>query len=140
MEHIAILSKKLRMLQKILSGEKTIESRWYVHKKVPYNCIKKGENIYFKESGEPVSVKAVVEKALFFDNLNDAKIMGILKVFGTGIGVSTSYAEKLKGKRFCTLVFINNVESINPFNINKKGYGLMAAWICIDDINRIRIP
>ena len=74
MEHIAILSKKRKILDKIISGEKIIESRWYKFKKTPFEVISAGETVYFKESGEPVSAKAKVQKALFFKDLNLEKI------------------------------------------------------------------
>ena len=58
MDHLAILAKKRNLLPKIISGEKTIESRWYKFKKTPYNNISIGDTVYFKDSGEPANVKA----------------------------------------------------------------------------------
>lgn len=138
MEHLAILNKKLNLLQKIISGEKTIESRWYLHKKAPYGCIKKGDIVYFKDSGEPVSAKAIVSSVLQFDDLNDAKILRILKEYGKQLGVDESYASNIKGKKYCVLMFLENVKEIEPFDIDKKGYGLMSAWISVDNIWKIK--
>jgi|SRR3989344_5929949 len=138
MEHVAILSKQSKLLAKILSGEKTIESRWYKFKKTPYENIAVGDTIYFKESGEPVTARARVSKVLFFDGLDECKIKNILKEYGARIGVSMSYAEKVKDKNFCTLMFLEKVERIEPFEINKKGFGLMAAWITVDKIEKIK--
>ena len=139
MEHLAILSKKRKLLAKILSGNKTIESRWYKSKRTPYKNIQDGEIIYFKESGEKVSVRAIVEKALFFDDLNEDKIREILQEYGKRIGVDNSHVKDLIDKKYCTLIFLKDVKEINPFKINKKGYGLMSAWISIDDINKLKI-
>lgn len=50
MEHLAIIKKD--WLEKILSREKTIESRWYKHRKSPFMAINKGDTIYFKETGK----------------------------------------------------------------------------------------
>lgn len=136
MHHLAIL-KKGKLLKKIISGEKTIESRWYKHRKTPYKNIKKGDIVYLKESGEPVTAKAKVKKALFFDALNEDKIRAIIKEYGTKICVDYSWINMLKGKNFCTLIFLDNVNKVKPFKINKKGYGLMAAWISVDDIKKI---
>ncbi|MBU2638821.1 MAG: hypothetical protein KJ955_07645 [Nanoarchaeota archaeon] len=138
MEHLAILNKRRNLLQKIILGEKTIESRWYVNRKAPYGCIKKGDVVYFKDSGEPVSVKAFVSRVLQFDNLDDDKTLQILKEYGKQIGVGTSYAPALKGKRYCILVFLENVKEIQPFYINKKGYGIMSAWISVDNIGKLK--
>ncbi|MFH1637698.1 MAG: ASCH domain-containing protein [Candidatus Woesearchaeota archaeon] len=138
MDHLAILSKKMKLLSKIISGEKTIESRWYKFRKTPYNNISVGDTVYFKESGDPVTVIANVTKALFFNNLDDEKIRKILKEYGKGICVPVSYSSKLSGKKFCTLVFIDSVQVVKPFNIEKKGFGIMAAWITVDSIKKLQ--
>lgn len=138
MEHLAILNKKLNLLPKILSGEKTIESRWYKFKRDPYNRIKENEIIYFKNSGEPVTVKSKVENVLFFENLDNKKIKYLLEVYGRRIGVDVSYLENLSGKRYCSLIFLKDVQQIEPFDIDKTGYGNMAAWITLDSIEKIK--
>lgn len=137
MEHLAILSKQSRLLAKILSGEKTVESRWYKFKKTPYENIAVNDVVYFKESGEPVTAKTTVSKVLFFDNLNEEKIKDILKEYGARLGVSLSYLKKVKDRNFCTLIFLEQLERIEPFEVNKKGFGLMAAWITTDKIEKI---
>lgn len=139
MDHIAILDKKRNLLSKIISGEKTIESRWYKFKKTPYKNIASKDTVYFKDSGEAVTTKAEVEKVLFFDHLNEDKIKQILHEYGQQICIPESYAPELVGKNFCTLIFWKNVQQIVPFNINKKGFGLMAAWITVKDINSIKV-
>ncbi len=138
MDHLAILDKKRKLLQKIICGKKTIESRWYKFKKTPYQQIAAGDTIYFKDSGEPVSVKAKVSNALFFDQLDESKIRQIITQYGERIGISLSSTERLIGKNFCTLIFLENVELIPPFGINKKGYGMMAAWITVENIEKIK--
>ena len=138
MDHVAILSKKTKWLSKIISGEKTIESRWYRFKKTPYDVIKKDDIVYFKESGEPVTTVSDVSKVLFFENLDQEKIIKILKQYGTGIGILVSYASMLKSKNYCTLIFLKNVKEIEPFQVNKTGFGMMSAWISVDDINKIK--
>lgn len=138
MDHVAILSKKLKLLDKIISGEKTIESRWYRSKKPPFGSITVGDKLYFKESGEPVSVKAEAEKVLFFENLTPKKIKEILLRYGSRIGVGVSYYELIKEKKFCTLVFLKDVKEIPAFSVDKKGFGMMTAWLTVDSIDMIR--
>lgn len=140
MEHVAILSKKGNLLGKIISGEKKIESRWYKFKKTPFGEISKGELIYFKETGENVSARAKVKEVLFFDNLDDKRIKEIFDKHKKELGVDDSYLPNILGKKFCTLMFLENVEKIEPFEINKKGFGMMAAWITVKDVNSIKLP
>ena len=143
MQHIAILAKKRKLLDKIISGEKTIESRWYKSKVSPWNKIKEGEIVYFKESGDPVSVKAEVEKVLFFENLDLEKVKDIVNKYGDQIALSKNRDDEFwkyfDNRKYCILIFLKNIQKIEPFNINKKGFGLMSAWICVDDVNRIKI-
>lgn len=138
MEHLAILSKNMRLLRKIVSGEKKVESRWYRFKRPPFGCINKGDLIYFKESGDPVSVRAKVQKVLIYDNLTPEKIRSILSEFRSMICVDMSHFEKVKDKRFCALMFLEDVEEIEPFRIDKSGYGMMNAWISVDSIDKLK--
>lgn len=139
MEHIAILSKREKFLNKILDGTKIIESRWYVNKKTPYKNISKDDVIYFKETGDLARVRCQIEKVLFIDISNEEDVIKILEKFGKQIGINKEWADKLKNKKYCTLIFIKNIEKIKPFKINKEGFGNMAAWITIDDIEKIKI-
>ena len=59
MDHVATMRKSWEFLPKILSGEKTIESRWLKNKSVPWGRVCIGDTIYFKNTGEPVTAKAM---------------------------------------------------------------------------------
>ncbi len=150
MDHVAILrkaniSKGDNLLQDILDGTKTIESRWYVHKISPWNKIRDGETIYFKESGCPVTATAIVAKVLQFDSLNTSKIKEIVKQYGKAIAPNVTpeawnlWAEKQESKKYCILVFLKNVKRVPSFNIDKTGYGISSAWLVVKDINQIKV-
>ena len=88
MQHIAIMKKSWKLTEKILSGKKKIESRWYMSRYAPWNKIRPGEIIYFKNSGEPVSIQAEVEKVLQFENLNPEKVKEVLDEYGGADGIA----------------------------------------------------
>lgn len=142
MNHVAIMKKSWGLTQKILSGKKKIESRWYLNKCVPWNKIKAEEKIYFKDSGEPVSIAATVEKVLQFSGLTPLKVGEILKTYGNDDEIEEvdvpAFYERFKDKKYCMLIFLKNPQKIEPFEIDKKGFGAMAAWICTEDVNRIK--
>ena len=73
MDHIAILKKSWGLLEKVLSGEKTIESRWYKTKHIPWNRIRAGDTLYFQNAGEPVYVKSKVKKVIQIAHLTPEK-------------------------------------------------------------------
>ena len=138
MYHVAIMKKSWGLTQKILSGEKTIESRWYKAKYAPWDRIKPGDMVYFKDSGEPVMIKAEVHRVLQFSNLTPEKVRSILDEYGKDDGINhediPKYFEMFKDKNYCILIFLKNPQSIAPFHINKKGFGAMAAWVTAEKI------
>ncbi len=138
MEHIAIMRKSWGLTQKILSGQKKIESRWYKFKRGPYKNIFPEEVVYFKESGGPINAKAQVEKVLYFEDLDSNKIKKILENYGKEICIPLSFAEKIVDKNYCILIFLKNVEEVKPFNIDKTGFGLMNAWITCENVDKLK--
>mgnify|MGYP001592671708 CR=1 FL=1 len=142
-DHIAIMKKSWNLTNKILRGEKTIESRWYKQQYPPWNKIKAGETIYFKDSGEPVTLKARVEKIVQFENLNENKVKKILENYGEEDGIEeqdiTKFFNLFKDKKYCILIYLKDPKKIPPFNINKKGFGAMSAWLCINNVEEIKI-
>lgn len=143
MEHLAIMKKSLGLTKKILTCEKKIESRWYRSRYDPWNKIRPDEIIYFKNSGEQVSIKAEVEKVLQFSDLTSNKVKEILETYGKEIGITREeipkYYGMFKDKKYCILIFLKNPTKIPEFNINKKGFGNMCSWISIDSIDNIKI-
>jgi len=141
-EHIAIMRKSWGLAQKILSGQKKIESRWYKRRYAPWDRIKSGEIIYFKDSGDPVTVKAEVDKVIQFSNLTPEKVKGILNKYGkaNGLGIDKipEFFKMFKDKKYCMLIFLKNPQEIEPFEIDKSGFGVMSAWISITDVNKIK--
>jgi len=143
MDHVAIMKKSWGLTQKILSGQKKIESRWYKSKCSPWGKIRKGDIVYFKNSGEPVSIKTEVEKVLFFSDLNPEKVNQILDKYGNDDGIEKDkikeFFELFKNKNYCLLVFLKNPEKIEPFEIDKTGFGMMSAWLSVENIDRIKV-
>jgi ASC-1-like (ASCH) protein len=150
MDHVAILrkarvSKGDNLLQDILDGTKTIESRWYVNKISPWNNIKAGDTVYLKESGCPVYAKAKVFKVEQFENLEHSIVEMIIKKYGREIAPHASVTElnqwvkEEQKKRYCILIFLEKVVKVEPFYVNKAGFGISSAWMAVGDINRVKI-
>ncbi len=132
------MKKSWEMIPKILNGEKTIESRWYKTKRAPWGKIAAGETVYFKNSGEPVTIKAKVQKVLKFESLTPKKIKEILKIYGKEDGISEEkisfFAKLFAVKKYCLLIFLKNPQKVKPFEIDKTGFGAMSAWISVQTL------
>jgi S-adenosylmethionine:tRNA-ribosyltransferase-isomerase (queuine synthetase) len=144
MDHIAILNKQWKLIPKILNKEKTIETRWYLTRRDPWNKVMQGDTIYFKDSGEKVTAKAQVEKVLQYDHYSEKQLKEIIEKYG---GKGQIYFEDsieeefeyVKDKNYAILMFLKNPESIKPFDINKQGFGNACAWLCVENIEKIKI-
>jgi ASC-1-like (ASCH) protein len=141
MVHIAIMKKSWDLTQKILSGEKTIETRWYINKIRPWDQIKEGETIYFKDSGEPITVQAEVAKVEQYSDIDEVKRSIIFDKYSSndlGIsGIEGLVKTHAAGKRYAIFIHLINPKEVNPFEIDKIGHGIMSAWLCVDDINSV---
>jgi ASC-1-like (ASCH) protein len=142
MDHVAIMKKSWGFIDKILGGEKTIESRWSVSRRKPWDTVQKGDIIYFKNSGEPVTARACVERVIQFSALTTASVKKILKKYGQKDGMTLRdtplFFEKFKHANYCVLIFLKNSARVRPFTIDKKGFGAMAAWITVPSVSALR--
>ena len=93
MDHVAIMKKSWGLIQKILTSQKKIESRWYISRVAPWDKIKAGETVYFKDSGEPVTIKTQVDKVIQFSNLIPEKVKEILDEYGGADGINVNNLE-----------------------------------------------
>jgi len=77
-----------------------------------------------------------------FSDLTPEKVKEILYQYGQadGLGIDKipEFFEMFKNKKYCMLIFLKNPLKIEPFEIDKSGFGAMSAWISVDDVNRIK--
>lgn len=143
MEHLAIMKKSWGLLEKILQGEKKIESRWYKTRRLPWGKIKAGDIIYFKNTSEPVSVRAEVEKIEQHEGLEAERVKEILEKYGKDDGIPKKqlgrYYQLFKDKKYCILIFLKKAQRVFPFNVSKKGFGMMASWITVEKIKDLSV-
>lgn len=126
--HIAIL--KQPFFDMILDGEKTIESRWSMDRRAPYNRVKVGDAILLKETGKDVTAAAEVKKVEYFE-LTPEKVESLRAKYGRQIGVDKfqNWSDYLK-KKYCTLIWLENVRKIEPIHVpNSHG----AGWITLNN-------
>ena len=124
MKHIAIIKEPYFSM--VLRGEKTIESRWSMHKVAPYQKVQVGDEILIKKTGQPVTVKAEVADVQYF-TLTPQKVDEIRIMYGKQIGTDKleDWQSTLQ-KKYCTLVWLKNVVRIPPLVVPRSNG---AGWI-----------
>jgi hypothetical protein len=143
--HVAIMRKSWGLTSKILSGEKTFELRWYKYRRPPWDSISADDTIYFKDSGEPVSISAKVYSVQQIHCSNQKERERILSKYARGdLGtpkIPPAIKNYVKNKSYCLIICLKNPKKIKPFAIDKRGFGAMSPWITVGDIEKIkRLP
>jgi len=142
MDHIAFMRKSWGLAEKIATGQKTIESRWYNIKYAPWGNISSGDSIYFKESGEPIRLRGKVAKILTYTNLIPQQVWALLEEYGKDCGIEPdqipAYYARFQHKRYAIFLFLKNPQHITPFEINKTGFGKKASWISVESVELLR--
>ena len=126
--HLAILKKPY--LEVILDGHKTIESRFTKTKRSPFKQIEVGDKIFFKVSSGPVCAVATVAAVKFFENLTPNKITGLKQQYNHHIRGSNKYWQGRANCKFGSLVWLEEVEPIEPVHISKKDW---RAWVVLTE-------
>lgn len=142
MNHVVIMKKEWGLLPLILSGKKTVEDRWYKSKIAPWDRVKAGDTLYFKDSGSPVTVKAKVTQVGQYKVASNEQASALLQKYAlTDLG-STVVPDSVKNyaanKKYAIFVHFRNARKITPFYIDKTGYGLQCAWMCAGDVNKLK--
>jgi hypothetical protein len=128
-EHIAILSHK-SVLDKILSGEKTVESRFSRVKGLPFGQVSAGDIIYFKLSGGPVLGKARVASIEEHENLNPRRIEELAQRYSRELAISVDFLARKLESKFATLIFLEDVAACEPWNYKQDG---RSGWIILPE-------
>lgn len=143
MHHVAIMKPQWRFIEKMLAGTKTIETRWYVHKRPPWGRVGVGDVIYFKNAGQPVSARAVVRRVAEYDNLTPALVAELLARHERDIGIPPkdllAFYQHVRQKRYALFIWLDAVEPVAPFAITKRGFGAMAAWLTTESVDNLRL-
>jgi hypothetical protein len=71
------------------------------------------------------------------------KVSEILDEYGKDDGIEKDkikkFFELFKNKKYCLLIFLRNPKKIEPFEIDKTGFGMMSAWLSVENIDRIKV-
>jgi len=126
--HLVILKKPY--LEAILDGSKTIESRFTMTRRTHFGRVLLGDKLFLKESSGPVCATAKVAAVKNFENLTPQQIIEIKQQYNHYIKGSEEYWRSKADCRFGVLVWLKDVEPIEPVRIRKKDW---RAWVVLTE-------
>lgn len=128
-KHLAIFSGDSAQL--ILTGKKTIESRFSSKKSVPFLQISAGDLVYIKPSGKDIIGQFRVKKVIFYDGLEIENVREIKEKYGKEMAVDETYWIKQTNAKYGTLIFIGEVDAFitSPIKFPKKD---LRGWVVLE--------
>lgn len=131
---MAIMHKST--IEAILSGKKTVETRFSKNKIVPYCQVSAGDVIYMKLPGGEIVGQCRARKAFYFEGLAPEDVDKIFKDYSKEISVGNKeedekYRQEKKNSNFGTLIFISESERFitSPIKIKKRD---LRGWMVLE--------
>lgn len=129
MKHIAIFRQPF--FDMVLSGEKTIESRWSMKKVAPFNKVQIGDELLLKQTSHDVIATAKVKDVKYFELTQDIA-EEIKSKWNKEIGIyKFDNWDNYKNKKYCTLIWLDNVKQTQPIKV-KRSNG--SGWIVVKGV------
>lgn len=135
MMHLVYCDDKEKVLEKILSGEKTMVVRGAAGRKIPHSRVFEGETLYFMKKGTAkISAMATVDGVQNFVKLTDNEIIKTLADNQSRLNLSDKQKERWHKKSLC-LVGFKDVKQIEPLDFDHQGN--MDDWMIVEKIEDV---
>lgn len=124
--HLVILQKPY--LDAILEGTKTIESRFLKTHRQPFGSVEAADTLIFKQSSGLVRAIAKAAQVQYYENLTPGRMAQIKAAHNSDIGGNNAYWQQKTGSSCGVLIWLTEIETIEPVRINKKD---RRAWVVL---------
>lgn len=138
MVHLVYCDDKEKVLEKILSGEKTMVIRAAAGRKIPHSRVFEGEKLYFMKKGtSKISAAAEVKSVQNFVKLTEEQIDEVLDKNADKLNLSDKQRLRLHKKCICLTEFQNVEEIIPPLEFERQGN--MDDWLILEKIEDVLV-
>jgi len=135
MVHLVYCDDKEKVLEKIMSGQKTMVVRGAAGRKIPHSRVFEGEALYFMKKGTAkITAMAMVENVQNYVKLSDDEILKMLEANQERLQLSDRQKERWHKKCLCLVAF-KDVKEIPPLDFAHQGN--MDDWLIIEKINDV---
>lgn len=140
MDHVVYVDANTGEIEKILARTKTVVVRGAMGRKLPYGLVASGDVLYFiLNNGEGrVRARAIVRTVTNTAALTPLDSVRLIQEQQSGMQLSPKQFKHWAGKRYLVLIEIEEPEAVEPFEIDRSGYGNMDDWLPVGEINTIR--
>ena len=118
--HFAFFSKGI--IQQILNGEKTIESRFSKNQIVPYQRINTDDIVFMRETGAsknkpPICAFGIVQEVKFFEFGKGVSVNDVKFVYGDKIKAPKEFWKAKQTANYATLIYFKEVHQLDDVKV-----------------------
>ena len=141
MDHVVYVDSKAKEPQKLSAGEKTMIVRGAAGRKLPYERVFENDVLYFisNDGSGLVFGKAQVTAVINSGKLTPDESNDLLTNHQDKLNLDAKQLTRWGGKRFLVLIQIADYEALQPFKIDRSGYGNMDDWLPVEDIQTVKL-
>jgi hypothetical protein len=139
MDHVVYVDTKARELEKLLSGEKTMIVRGATGRKLPYGRVQANDRLFFIQNKGDSMVRACAHVGDVFNSemLTEEQSVKLVETNQSKLNLTPDQIKRWAGKRYLVLIEVKDVQSIEPFVIDRSGYGNMDDWLPVETIGNV---
>ena len=135
MEHVVYCDSKEAVLEKIISGSKSMIARAGEARKIPHSRVFKGDKLYFLNKNDcTIFYEAEVSEVYNYTKIPLTEIKRILAKYKLELNLSENQMQKYCKKCLCLIEF-NNFRKCNPIIIKEQSP--LKDWIIVDNVNQL---
>ena len=141
MEHVVYLDTQSAEMENLLIGKKTMIVRGAAGRKLPYGRVNPGDILYFLNNDGKglVQARAKVCQVLNSEPLTSEASQKLLADHQDALQLTEKQQQRWRGKRYLVLITVGAIQELEPFQIDRSGYGNMDDWLPVGDIHSVKI-
>lgn len=141
MEHVVYLDTQSGEMENLLVGKKTMIVRGAAGRKLPYGRVNPGDILYFLNNDGKglVQARAKVCQVLNSEPLTSEASQKLLADHQDALQLTEKQQQRWRGKRYLVLITVDAIQELEPFQIDRSGYGNMDDWLPVGDIHSVKI-
>ena len=124
--HVAVATSDY--LVKIVSGLKTIESRFTNTRQSPYGHVSAGDLVLFKAPTRGITVAAQVRRTYYAGPLAPYCAQEIMRAYAKGLALESEFIEAKASARYATLLFLERPVLLPSIRITKRD---RRPWVAL---------
>lgn len=126
--HIAVLTA--HYLDKIIAGDKVVESRFTKNRVAPFQCINDKDVIFLKKTAGPIVAVSLVEKIKFFGPMGSGEAIKVMETYSEGLALEDMFKTSKSNSQYATLIWLKNVLTIKPIKLKKLD---RRSWVVLSN-------